>query len=483
MTAAYSAETRRDNMLEVVVKFARWLLTKFGAAALIVVLGLAALGLWLFLRDNLGVDVRRGEELQRLALERNRLVAAKGEVERRIASFKAEAVGQQQRLDQAKKVMATLQALESWWDRLFGNRAQQGANADQVKRMEQIKAESTSLLLELRGRITQATWEKDGVEIALQRTEAEIKRVENTKSVVEHYWHRAWVQARWYIAGALAAYFFGPTLWALAMYFGFATIAMRGRPIQFAAEAPVLPRVGESHVSIVAVLRDDDVLRVKESYLQASDEGVKKSTRFVLDWSIPFTSVACGLTELVELRADRTATDYHITLSNADDPHVELALVEVPDGGSLILRPSYLAGVVQRGAEPLRIRRRWALFRWQSWITGQFRFFEFVGPCRLVVAGSRGVRAEVLAEREGVATPARRTNQDATIGFTPNLNYRPVRAETFWSYYRGMNPLFDDLFSGKGIFLVQETSTPGAAAKAGSFWSTVWSGVMKIFGL
>jgi hypothetical protein len=93
------------------------------------------------------------------------------------------------------------------------------------------------------------------------------------------------------------------------------------------------------------------------------------------------------------------------------------------------------------------------------------------------------VRAEKLADREGQVAPARRTNQDATIGFTPNLEYRPVRAETFWSYYRGMNPLFDDLFSGKGLFVLQETATEGSAAKAGKFWSTVWSGVLKVFGL
>jgi hypothetical protein len=100
-----------------------------------------------------------------------------------------------------------------------------------------------------------------------------------------------------------------------------------------------------------------------------------------------------------------------------------------------------------------------------------------------VVAGARGVRAENLAARDGQAMPARRTNQDATIGFTPNLEYRPVRAETFWSYYRGMNPLFDDLFAGRGLFLLQETATPGSAAKAGRFWSGVWSGVLRVFGL
>jgi hypothetical protein len=222
---------------------------------------------------------------------------------------------------------------------------------------------------------------------------------------------------------------------------------------------------------------------VKEKFLQASDEGIVKRTRFVLDWSIPFTSLACGLVELVEMRHTGTAGEYRITLSNSVDPHIELALIEVAAGSSLVLRPSFLAGVVQREGDRLQIRRHWRFFHWQAWISGQFRFFEFIGPCRLVVAGSRGVREERLADREGMPAPARRTNQDATIGFTPNLDYSPVRAETFWGYYRGMNPLFDDLFAGKGLYVLQETASEGPGAKAGRFWAGVWNGLLKVFGL
>jgi len=77
----------------------------------------------------------------------------------------------------------------------------------------------------------------------------------------------------------------------------------------------------------------------------------------------------------------------------------------------------------------------------------------------------------------------RRTNQDATIGFTPNLDYKPVRAETFWGYYRGMNPLFDDLFSGEGVFLCQEITTEGGAGATRKFWSGLRDGVLRVFGL
>lgn len=465
------------------LKLARWLLAKFGGALLIVALGLAAYGLWLFLRDNIDVDRRRGETLAVLHGKRDELAKARAAVEQRLADFKKEVETQQQRAEQASKVLASLRELESWWDRLVGNPVQQKANADQMEKMSRVARESTERVTQLRRTIRQTLWEKEGAEIELSRVETEIQRVENSRSAAVLYLERAWQQAKWYVLLALGAYFFGPTLWALAMFYGFAVFAGRGRPIRFAADVPALPSVGESHVSIEAALRPREVLRIKEKFLQASDEGVGRKTRFVLDWKIPFTSLACGLVELVELGGGSGPGEYRVTLSNADDPHVELALVDLPEGASLILRPSFLAGVIQRVDAPLRIRRRWQIFRWQSWIAGQFRFFEFVGPCRLVVAGSRGVRAEVLAEREGIAHPARRTNQDATIGFTPNLDYRPVRAETFWSYYRGMNPLFDDLFAGRGLFLLQETATEGSAAKAGKFWSGVWSGMLKVFGL
>jgi hypothetical protein len=230
------------------------------------------------------------------------------------------------------------------------------------------------------------------------------------------------------------------------------------------------------------VLRPGEKLWVKEKFLQASDEALRKQTRTVLDWRIPFTCLATGLIELIELRHGGGEGGQRLTLSNRTDPYSELAIVTLADGAALVLRPSFLAGVVVADGAPLRLRRRWQLFRWQSWVTLQFRFFEFAGPCRLVVAGSRGVRVEDLSARDGEPA-ARRAHQDATIGFTPNLDYRPARAETFWSYYRGASPLFDDVFAGRGLFLCQQISTAGDTAKARRFWSGVWGGVMRIFGL
>jgi hypothetical protein len=244
-----------------------------------------------------------------------------------------------------------------------------------------------------------------------------------------------------------------------------------------------LPEVGPNGVAVEVSLRDGERLWVKEKFLQASDEGLAKKTRALLDWRMPFTCMAARLVELIEMRHRGSGGEQRVTLSNQGDAHSELAVITLPIGAALVLRPSFLAGVILPADAKLRVRRRWQIFRWQAWVTLQFRYFEFSGPCRLLVAGTRGVRVERLDEREGSAIPARRANQDATMGFTPNLAYKPARAETFWSYYRGMNPLFDDLFVGRGLFLCQQVSAAGDASKARRFWAGLWGGVMKVFGM
>lgn len=470
-------------MQVLLLKFAAWLAQKLIGAVLIVAVALAAYGLWLYVQEEGLLEQGRVEKLQRAVADRERLQATWAAVERRIEEFRTGIAAQESRLRQAEKVLASLRELESWWERWFGNPRQQSANAEQMQRMETLKRDAGRQLTALQQDFARAVGEREGVGQALRRTEHEIARLEASRSRLRHYLVLAWDALKWYVALALAAFFFGPTLWAVILYHVLAPLLARDAPIRLGPEPAALPAVGESRVSVEAVLQPGEVLRVKEEFLQASDEGVERRTRLVLDWRIPCTSLACGLVELVELSHRQTAGSYRVTLSSSDDPHAELALIALPPGSSIVLRPRFLAGVLLAPGQGLTIRRHWRIFRWQAWITGQFRFFEFVGPCRLVVTGSRGLRVERLEHRADQPPPARRTNQDATIGFTPNLEYRPVPAETFWSYYRGMNPLFDDRFAGCGLFVVQEISTEGPAAKAGAFWSGVWSGVLKVFGL
>jgi hypothetical protein len=465
------------------LNFARWLLGKTAAAGLILALGLAAGGLWLFLKDNVDFDQWRRDVVRTLNGERAKVQAALGDVQARLARIGAEIAAERAKAEQAGKVVEQLKALESTWDRLLGNPEQQRANAEQRARMESRQAAATARAETLQTEFTRTTWERDGLEIALGKKEAELEAARAKKSKVQHYLESAWARSKLWVIGALALYFLGPTLGKLVLYFAVAPLIAGGRAVRLTPELAVLPEVATSRVSAEIALRPGERLWVKAKFLQASDEGVTRATRFLLDWRIPVTCVVTGLIELIELKAKADQGEQRLTLSNQANPQSELAVLTLPAGAAIVLRPSFLAGVIAPDGAKLELRRRWQLLRWQAWVTLQFRFFEFVGPCRLIVAGSRGVRAERLTGREGNPAPARRANQDATVGFTPNLDYRPVRAETFWSYYRGVNPLFDDLFAGQGIFLCQEISADGDASRARHFWSGLWGGLTKIFGL
>ena len=93
------------------------------------------------------------------------------------------------------------------------------------------------------------------------------------------------------------------------------------------------------------------------------------------------------------------------------------------------------------------------------------------------------MRIESLAAREDQPAPVRRTNRGATIGFTPNLDYRPVRTENFWNYYRDRTPLFDAQFAGTGFFLRQAAARGRRLHPARRFWVRAWNVGLKVLGL
>lgn len=467
----------------ILLNFGRWLLGKTAAAGLILALGLGAGGLWLFLRDNVNFEDWRRDVIRTITGERAHIQSALGDVEQRLERMKTEIAAERAKAEQAGKIIEQLKALESTWDRWVGNPEQQRANAEQRTKMVALRAAAMARVETLQKDYMRTTWEHDGLEVALGKKTAELKAAEAKKSKVQHYLEDAWARSRHWVYLALALYFLGPTVGKLVLYFGVAPLIAGARPVRLTPELAELPEVATSRVSAEIALQPGERLWVKSQFLQASDEGVERTTKLLLDWRIPFTCLATGLIELLEIKARSGRGEQRVTLSNQANPQSELAVLTLPPGAAIVLRPSFLAGVIVPEGEKLEMRRRWQLWRWQAWLTLQFRFFEFVGPCRLIVAGSRGVRAERLAEREGQAMPARRANQDATVGFTPNLDYRPVRAETFWSYYRGVNPLFDDLFAGRGIFLCQEISAEGDASRARHFWGGLWGALTKIFGL
>lgn len=273
---------------------------------------------------------------------------------------------------------------------------------------------------------------------------------------------------------ALLAILLLPPALRVVLYYGLTPIAETRPPLRFAdpAGAPPVPPAGESRVSLSITLGEGEEAVVRQDFLQSSSLSGTKRTRWLLDWSHPVASCASGMRFLTAVGG----AGEEVLVSAVADPLAELALLEIPAGGAAVVRPSALAGLVQRAGEPVRITTRWRLFSLPAWLTFQLRYFVFHGPARLVLKGGRGVRIE----------PARRgriVGQGQLIGFSTDCAYSVIRTETFWPYFFGREALLKDrIEEGAGVLLVEEAPLAGRGGIRRGF-EGAFDAVLKLFGI
>jgi hypothetical protein len=191
--------------------------------------------------------------------------------------------------------------------------------------------------------------------------------------------------------------------------------------------------------------------------LRSAPYDAHKSTKYVLDWSMPLTSIASGMYFLTKISSDNEGT---VTVGCDNDSNgniLRMTVLEIPENSSIVLQPRCLAGVVQNSNHPIKITKHWRLGNLSSWLTLQLRYVVFHGPSKLVLKGNNGI--EVDPTNAGTTL-----NQAATLGFSANLSYSVSRCETFYSYYSGKMALLDDRFSSGPGFYLHEVS-PGKGSK------------------
>jgi hypothetical protein len=180
--------------------------------------------------------------------------------------------------------------------------------------------------------------------------------------------------------------------------------------------------------------------------LRSAPDNAHKSTKYLLDWSMPLTSIASGMCFLTRISSD-TKGMVTVGCDNVSNGiGLKITVIDLPENSSLVLQPRCLAGIVQNTNRPIRITRHWRLGSLSSWLTLQLRYVVFHGPAKLVLKGNNGI--EVDPSNAGTTL-----NQVASLGFTANLDYSVSRCGTFYSYYNGKDALLDDRFSGSGFYL------------------------------
>jgi len=229
-----------------------------------------------------------------------------------------------------------------------------------------------------------------------------------------------------------------------------------------------------SSVSKAIILEKDEELSIRPEYIQdLPHHKSKKSTQCFINNRLPFSSISTGLFLLSRITTENSEP---IIVSATKDPLMEVGVINLPNGSSLVSHPRSLVGVIHKAGEQINITKHWRLFSLQAWLTLQLRFLIIHGPCNLIVNGCRGVRI-------GEAREARMIDQSATLGFSANLNYKNTRSETFIPYFMGKENLFNDLFHGdQGIYVYDEM--PDLRRKAGaSGFDWFFDTVLKAFGL
>lgn len=264
---------------------------------------------------------------------------------------------------------------------------------------------------------------------------------------------------------------FLPPLHKWFAYRVIAPLAARAQPVRLSTPGPSLI-AGMSGLSIEVPIRSDTELLLR-SGLQSSATSIQGGYKCVLDWSIPFTCISAGLINLQCLRSDWPD---HVCVTGQDDHH-HVAAITVPAGGAVVLHPRALVGILKPRGKGVLIERPWRIWWLISWVTVQFRYIVFHGPCTLITQGRGGVNAEDAGR-------SRMIDKRLTLGFDAGLGYGAARSASFLPYLKGQASLFNDRYDGVGKYLYEVRAT---GAGNGSIWGRGLKGIgdaiLNVFGI
>jgi hypothetical protein len=481
----------------------RWLLQKLGWLAVILAILLA--GSWLNeewrqreqLRNDIetqaaAVAARRQELEDRLRGLDARISRTEREWSaalRKFADVERQARDARRAAEAARTRRDTLERESAWWDWLIGQ--------EKVFELEQARARFLALeevaraweaardrvspgfrespAASLRAERERAAGEVSALD-ALARTQQERLELDPREKLLAAVRGQL-PTALWVLAGVILA----PLIMKALFYFGLAPLAQRLPPIRILAgdRRTDVPPPRPSAVSVPVEIGPEEELLVHPDFVQSSSQPALKRTEWFLNPRLPLSSIASGMFGLTGIRPEGEEPT-RVVLAAQNDPLGEVAVVELPPGAAMVVQPRSLAGVVQPAGRPVRITRHWRLASLHAWLTLQLRYLVFHGPCRLVLKGCRGVRAEQPAPGR-----PRLINQSATLAFSANLDYRNTRCETFVSYARGRENLFNDLFGGgPGWFIYEEMPAAGRRTGIGGRGiEGVADALLKAFGI
>lgn len=174
-------------------------------------LSLGALGLWLWQRDR--------PRLNRERVLRNQLVALDEKIkaaEQRVEAIAAQIPPEQERVAQSEKIIRQLEELQTTWNLVAGNRAQQRANAERLRNLRTTNETAVAKVADLQQQVAQANWERESHEIERTRIGSTLRVEEASRAGAGHRVQRIWMSVRAWLCFGGALYLIGFVLLPIA---------------------------------------------------------------------------------------------------------------------------------------------------------------------------------------------------------------------------------------------------------------------------
>lgn len=471
------------RMYRIALNCIRWLLQK-GVLFVFILLGLLLVFLASHLADRL--RERTLERMNTARVEIERLEAHRSEFVNRVRSTVDDI---KQKEAELRKVQQRLKQLEEFWEWI------KSWGEGESERQRRIEAEKQAAL-ELGRSIFALKLKVRDLEEAMEASEALVAERKEVLTALESEFAQN-LEMEEDVRGVVREGIYGVLPYALVAFAGIVCTPLIFRLVLYWCWAPLIERCKPVRLTELEDVEEDDVqevvskpaleariesgecLLVREKYLQSSDENSRKRTQFFMHSRYPFTSLIAGLFLMTRIELDQDVEDgCSVRISGQSDEAEELAEVVLRTGERLVIHPSFVAALMFPADRSPKIRSRWVFGRVQSWLTLRFRYLLIEGPVRIFFVGSRGIQQEQISGR----VAGRRINSRFTVAFEPHLSYSARRAETFLSYFRGANSLFDDFYSGSGRVFTQQVWSLKSAGPS-RFWESMLNAVGKVFGI
>ena len=192
-----------------------WPLRKLAYAALLAALGLTGAGLWIFLHEGNTFEASHRNAAKKLATENATLKMALGDADNRMASTRTRIAAINLRADQAAKVAQSLDDLSGGLNRITTASDQLKENDARLARMKQMEADSRKRAADFDQELIHIQWEKDGIEIAMERNRTEAATVATEESPLLFYARHAWNDYGTAVLIGVVVLMLAPSLWRL----------------------------------------------------------------------------------------------------------------------------------------------------------------------------------------------------------------------------------------------------------------------------